>query len=172
MAKETLREQVAKLEAENERLSKNFNDCFAENQRLEKKLNARVEETDEYKRCAQQVQEMEQQRNKAIERRDRYHAKVRQLEAERDTLKQQLADLQATYEALKGDHERTCRESQRNPFGAGRKRSYTAQLDQIMQLRESGSSIRAIASELGIPFATVARYLARSRLEINYESLK
>lgn len=155
MAKETLREQVAKLEAENERLSKNFNDCFAENQQLEKKLNARIEDTDEYKKSMQQLQKMEQQRNTAIEQRDHFHAKVQQLEAERDTLRKQLEQLQAAYNAYKQVHE----ESQRNPFGAGRKRSYTAQLEQIMQLRESGSSIRAIAKELNIPFATVARYI-------------
>lgn len=168
MAKETQKEQIARLEAENERLTKNFNDCFAENQQLEKKLNARIEDTDEYKRCAQLLQKMEQQRNTAIEQRDRYHAKVQQLEAERDSLRQQLEALQAAYNAYKQVHE----ESQRNPFGAGRKRAYNAQLEQIMQLRESGSSIRSIASELNIPFATVARYLARLRLEINYESLK
>lgn len=157
--KETLREQLKRLEAENERLSKNFNDCFAENQQLQKKLNAKIESTDEYQRNARQLQEMEQQRDAVMGQRDHYHAKVLQLEAERDSLRQQLADLQATYEALKATHERTCRESQRNPFGAGRKRSYTAQLEQIMQLRESGSSIRSIASELNIPFATVARYI-------------
>lgn len=154
MAKETLREQLKRLEAENERLSKNFNDCFAENQQLEKKLNAKIEDTEEYKRCAQQLQTMEQQRNTAIEQRDRYHAKVQQLEAERESLRQQLTELQAAYEALQAKST-----TQRNPFGAGRKRSYTAQLEQIMQLRESGSSIRAIASELNIPFATVARYI-------------
>ena len=155
MAKETQKEQIARLEAENERLSKNFNDCFAENGQLRKKLNARVEDTDEYKRCAQQVQEMQKQRDTAMGQRDHYHKKVQQLEAERDTLRQQLEALQATYNAYKQVHE----ESQRNPFGAGRKRAYTAQLEQIMQLRESGSSIRAIASELNIPFATVARYI-------------
>lgn len=167
MAKETQKEQIARLEAENERLSKNFNDCFAENGQLRKKLNARVEDTDEYKRCAQQVQEMQKQRDTAMGQRDHYHKKVVQLESERDMLRQQLTELQAAYEALQAKST-----TQRNPFGAGRKRSYTAQLDQIIQLRESGSSIRAIASELNIPFATVARYLARLRLEINYESLK
>lgn len=155
MAKETQKEQIARLEAENERLTKNFNDCFAENQQLEKKLNARIEDTDEYKKSMQQLQKMEQQRNTAIEQRDHFHAKVQQLEAERDTLRKQLEQLQAAYNAYKQVHE----ESQRNPFGAGRKRSYLAQLEQIMQLRESGSSIRAIASELNIPFATVARYI-------------
>ena len=155
MAKETQKEQIARLEAENERLTKNFNDCFAENQQLEKKLNARIEDTDEYKKSMQQLQKMEQQRNTAIEQRDHFHAKVQQLEAERDTLRKQLEQLQAAYNAYKQVHE----ESQINPFGAGRKRSYLAQLEQIMQLRESGSSIRAIASELNIPFATVARYI-------------
>ena len=149
MAKETQKEQIARLEVENERLTKNFNDCFAE----------KIESTDEYQKNARQSQEMERQRDAVMGQRDHYHAKVLQLEAERDSLRQQLADLQATYEALKATHERTCRESQRNPFGAGRKRSYTAQLEQIMQLRESGSSIRSIASELNIPFATVARYI-------------
>ena len=99
MAKETQKDKIVRLEAENERLSKNFNDCFAENQQLQKKLNARIEDTDEYQRCAKQVQEMEQQRNKAIEQRDRYHAKVQQLEDERDALRQQLAELQTAYEA-------------------------------------------------------------------------
>lgn len=158
MAKETQKEQIARLEAENERLSKNFNDCFAENGHLRKTLNARIEDTDEYKKSMQQLQKMEQQRNTAIEQRDRYHAKVQQLEAERESLRQQLTELQAAYEALQSTHEREST-TQRNPFGAGRKRAYTAQLDQIMQLRESGSSLRSIASELNIPFATVARYI-------------
>ena len=153
MAKETQKEQIARLEAENERLSKNFNDCFAENQQLEKKLNARVEETDEYISCIHLYPQLlhlvfsqaaDSQRNTAIEQRDRYHAKVQQLEAERDTLRKQLEQLQAAYNAYKQVHE----ESQRNPFGAGRKRSYLAQLEQIMQLRESGSSIRAIHQSL------------------------
>ena len=126
---------------------------------LRQQINGRLEETDSYKNLVKQVDALTLDRNTAIKQRDRYHAKVQQLEAERDLLRQQLADLQATYEALKGDHERTCKESQRNPFGAGRKRSYTASIEQIMQLRESGSSIRSIASELGIPFATVARYI-------------
>lgn len=159
MAKETQKEQIARLEAENESLSKNFNDCFAENGYLRKTLNARIEETDEYKESMQQLQKMEQQRNKAIEQRDRYHAKVQQLEDERDTLRQQLTELQAAYNALESDYKQVHEESQRNPFGAGRKRSYTASIDQIMQLRESGSSIRVIAKELNIPFATVARYI-------------
>lgn len=104
------------------------------------------------------TQKLKRELAEAEAQRDGYHAKVQQLEAERDSLRQQLTELQAAYEALQATHEREST-TQRNPFGAGRKRSYTAQFEQIMQLRESGSSIRAIAKELNIPFATVARYI-------------
>ncbi len=147
-----LKRELAEAEAQRDGYQK-------EASSLRQQINGRLEETDSYKNLVKQVDALTLDRNTAIRQRDRYHAEVQQLEAERDSLRQQLADLQATYEALKGDHELTCRESQRNPFGAGRKRSYTAQLEQIMQLRESGSSIRSIAKELNIPFATVARYI-------------
>ena len=147
-----LKRELAEAEAQRDGYQK-------EASSLRQQINGRLEETDSYKNLVKQVDALTLDRNTAIKQRDRYHAKVQQLEDERDSLRQQLADLQATYEALKGDHERTCKESQRNPFGAGRKRSYTASIEQIMQLRESGSSIRSIASELGIPFATVARYI-------------
>lgn len=147
-----LKRELAEAEAQR--------DCYQkEASSLRQQINGRLEETDSYKNLVKQVDALTLDRNTAIKQRDSYHAKVQQLEAERDSLRQQLADLQATYEALKGDHKRTCKESQRNPFGAGRKRSYTASIEQIMQLRESGSSIRAIAKELNIPFATVARYI-------------
>lgn len=147
-----LKRELAEAEAQRDGYQK-------EASSLRQQINGRLEETDSYKNLVKQVDALTLDRNTAIRQRDRYHAEVQQLEAERDSLRQQLADLQATYEALNGDHERTCKESQRNPFGAGRKRSYTASIEQIMQLRESGSSIRSIASELGIPFATVARYI-------------
>lgn len=155
-----LKRELAEVEAQRDGYQKEASD-------LRKQINGRLEETDSYKNLVKQVDALTLDRNTAIKQRDRYQAKVQQLEAERESLRQQLTELQAAYEALQAKST-----TQRNPFGAGRKRSYTAQLDQIMQLRESGSSIRAIASELNIPFATVARYLARLRLEINYESLK
>lgn len=49
--------------------------------------------------------------------------------------------------------------AEKNPFGAGRKRAYTALLDQIKALHEQGMSVRKIGAELNIPSATVARYL-------------
>lgn len=143
-----LKRELAEAEAQKDGYQK-------EASSLRQQINGRLEETDSYKNLVKQVDALTLDRNTAIKQRDRYHAKVQQLEDERDTLRQQLEALQAAYNAYKQVHE----ESQRNPFGAGRKRSYTAQLEQIMQLRESGSSIRSIASELNIPFATVARYI-------------
>lgn len=139
-----LKRELAEVEAQRDGYQKEASD-------LRKQINGRLEETDSYKNLVKQIDALTLDRNTAIKQRDRYHAKVQQLEAERDSLRQQLTELQATHE----------RESttQRNPFGAGRKRSYTAQLDQIMQLRKGGSSLRSIASALGIPFATVARYI-------------
>lgn len=99
MAKETMREKITRLEDENNKLTNNFNDCLAENQQLQKKLNAKIEDTEEYKRCAKQVQEMERQRDMARGQSDHYHVKVLQLEDERDALRKQLTELQATYEA-------------------------------------------------------------------------
>lgn len=139
-----LKRELAEVEAQRDGYQKEASD-------LRKQINGRLEETDSYKNLVKQVDALTLDRNTAIKQRDRYHAKVQQLEAERDSLRQQLTELQAT-------HERKST-TQRNPFGAGRKRSYTAQLDQIMQLRKGGSSLRSIASALGIPFATVARYI-------------
>lgn len=141
-----LKRELAEVEAQRDGYQKEASD-------LRKQINGKLEETDSYKILVKQVDELTLDRNTAIKQRDRYSAKVQQLESERDMLKQQL-ELQAAYETLQVKST-----TQRTPFGAGRKRSYTAQLEQIMQLRESGSSIRSIASELNIPFATVARYI-------------
>lgn len=147
-----LKRELAEAEAQRDGYQKEVSS-------LRQQINGRLEETDSYKNLVKQADALTLDRNTAIKQRDRYHAKVQQLEDERDMLRQQLTELQAAYNALESNYKQVHEESQRNPFGAGRKRSYTAQFDQIIQLRESGSSIRAIASELDIPFATVARYI-------------
>lgn len=146
-----LKRELAEAEAQRDGYQK-------EASSLRQQINGKLEETNSYKILVKQVDALTLDRNTAIKQRDRYYAKVQQLEDERDTLRKQLEALQAAYEALQVTHEREST-TQRNPFGAGRKRSYTAQLEQIMQLRKGGSSIRSIASELDIPFATVARYI-------------
>ena len=152
-----LKRELAEAEAQRDGYQK-------EASSLRQQINGRLEETDSYKNLVKQVDALTLDRNTAIKQRDRYHAKVQQLEDERDTLRQQLEALKAAYEALQVTHEGEST-TQRNPFGAGRKRSYTAQLEQIMQLRKSGSSIRSIASELNIPSATVMRYIKENELK-------
>lgn len=73
-------------------------------------------------------------------------------------LEQQLKESQAMLVELQTDKE-TALKAEKNPFGAGRKRAYTALLDQIKTLHEQGMSVRKIGAELNIPSATVARYL-------------
>lgn len=136
---------------------------------LRQQINGRLEETDSYKNLVKQVDALTLDRNTAIKQRDRYKAQLQERDAELIALKDQLNAALTAQNALKADFNALREQFQtksieaakttKNPFGAGRKRSYTAQLDQIIQLRESGSSIRAIASELDIPFATVARYI-------------
>ena len=49
--------------------------------------------------------------------------------------------------------------SQKNPFGAGRKREHTEQLEKIMELHAQGLSHRAISEIVKVPSATVGRYI-------------
>lgn len=87
-----LKRELAEAEAQRDGYQK-------EASNLRKQINGKLEETDSYKNLVKQVDSLTLDRNTAIKQRDRYHAKVRQLESERESLKQQLAELQATYEA-------------------------------------------------------------------------
>lgn len=87
-----LKRELAEAEAQRDGYQKEASD-------LRKQINGKLEETDSYKNLVKQVDSLTLDRNTAIKQRDRYHAKVQQLEDERDTLRKQLADLQATYEA-------------------------------------------------------------------------
>ena len=94
-----LKRELAEAEAQRDGYQK-------EASSLRQQINGRLEETDSYKNLVKQVDALTLDRNTAIRQRDRYHAEVQQLEAERDSLRQQLAGLQATYEALQATHER------------------------------------------------------------------
>lgn len=84
-----LKRELAEAEAQRDCYQKEASD-------LRKQINGKLEETDSYKNLVKQVDSLTLDRNTAIKQRDRYHAKVQQLEDERDTLRKQLADLQAT----------------------------------------------------------------------------
>lgn len=159
MAKETQKEKIERLERELEQVTKQRDEVFREVSALRKQINAAVEDTDAYKSIVAALQEEELKVKVARHSSELTEKMNRQLRNANAELQEKYDAAAKAYNALESNYKQVHEESRRNPFGAGRKRSYTAQLDQIMQLRESGSSIRVIASELGIPFATVARYI-------------
>lgn len=94
-------------------------------------------------------------------------------------LQEKQAELEASktaQNALQIDYDSKCRELQelqqnvskgsKNPFGAGRKRAYTDRIDEIKKLHDEGMSGRKIAEALGVPSATVTRYIRRESKQI------
>ena len=94
-------------------------------------------------------------------------------------LKENQAELEASktaQNALQIDYNNKCRQLQelqqniskgsKNPFGAGRKRAYTDRIDEIKKLHDEGMSGRKIAEALGVPSATVIRYIRRESKQI------
>lgn len=174
MAKETLRDKVARLEAENERLAKDFNDCLAENGQLQRQLNAQVaetvEETDAYKKLAEQLQQVETQRDTAIKQRERYREKVLKLEDERENWQEQRIQaeeveqlqnqldasrkaqdaLQAALDAAQEELQQIKATQVHNARGAGRKPKLTDDQEQeIKQLRSEGRTMADISKQIG-----------------------
>ena len=152
MARETQKEKIARLETELAQAINQRDAAIADALALNSKLNAKHDVSDSpmYQSL---LRDREQWKRVAKDRQD-------QIEKNR----QRYGELVAMYEDL----ERQLKESQdknktvktdKNPFGAGRKRAYTALLDQIKALHEQGMSVRKIGAELNIPSATVARYL-------------
>lgn len=156
MARETQKEKIARLEAE---LAQAINqrdaaiaDALASNSKLNAKHDVRyqslLQDRDQWKMIAKNRQDQ-------IRKNDLRYDEL--LTMYKD-LEQQLKESQAMLVKLQTDKE-TALKAEKNPFGAGRKRAYTALLDQIKALHEQGMSVRKIGAELNIPSATVARYL-------------
>lgn len=104
--------------------------------------------------------------------REQLEAKDKEIDRLKQALNNNQTELDASViaqKALKSDLEATQRElqvikqetvkSQKNPFGAGRKREHTEQLEKIMELHAQGLSHRAISEIVKVPSATVGRYI-------------
>ena len=161
MARETQKEKIARLETELAQAINQRDAAIADALALNSKLNAKHDVSD-----SPMYQSL---------LRDREHwkrvAKDRQDQIEKN--RQRYGELVAMYEDL----ERQLKESQdknktvktdKNPFGAGRKRAYIEYAKQIEKLHKDGLSIRKISKELCIPSATIARYIKAS-YQNNYE---
>ena len=161
MARETQKEKIARLETELAQAINQRDAAIADALALNSKLNAKHDVSDSpmYQSL---LRDREQWKRVAKDRQD-------QIEKNR----QRYGELVAMYEDL----ERQLKESQdknktvktdKNPFGAGRKRAYIEYAKQIEKLHKDGFSIRKISKELCIPSATIARYIKAS-YQNNYE---
>ena len=160
MARETQKEKIARLETELAQAINQRDAAIADALASNSKLNATHDVSDSpmYQNL---LQDRDQWKRIAKNRQDQ----IRKNELRYDELltmykdlEQQLKESQAMLVELQTDKE-TALKAEKNPFGAGRKRAYTALLDQIKTLHEQGMSVRKIGTELNIPSATVARYL-------------
>lgn len=161
MARETQKEKIARLETELAQAINQRDAAIADALALNSKLNAKHDVSDSpmYQSL---LRDREQWKRVAKDRQD-------QIEKNR----QRYGELVAMYEDL----ERQLKESQdknktvktdKNPFGAGRKRAYIEYAKQIEKLHKDRLSIRKISKELCIPSATIARYIKAS-YQNNYE---
>ena len=161
MARETQKEKIARLETELAQAINQRDAAIADALASNSKLNAKHDVSDSpmYQSL---LRDREQWKRVAKDRQD-------QIEKNR----QRYGELVAMYEDL----ERQLKESQdknktvktdKNPFGAGRKRVYIEYAKQIEKLHKDGLSIRKISKELCIPSATIARYIKAS-YQNNYE---
>lgn len=161
MARETQKEKIARLETELAQAINQRDAAIADALALNSKLNAKHDVSDSpmYQSL---LRDREQWKRVAKDRQD-------QIEKNR----QRYGELVAMYEDL----ERQLKESQdknktvktdKNQFGAGRKRAYIEYAKQIEKLHKDGLSIRKISKELCIPSATIARYIKAS-YQNNYE---
>ena len=161
MARETQKEKIARLETELAQAINQRDAAIADALALNSKLNAKHDVSDSpmYQSL---LRDREQWKRVAKDRQD-------QIEKNR----QRYGELVAMYEDL----ERQLKESQdknktvktdKNPFGAGRKRAYIEYAKQIEKLHKDGLSIRKISKELCIPSSTIARYIKAS-YQNNYE---
>lgn len=162
---------------------------IAEASSLRQQINGELEETDSYKNLAKQLADMTLQRNTANRQRDKYKTQVDELRAQlaklqgaavepQDTnepeeqeptaeepqqadtvaeLQKALAERDRELQALRNDCEAL--KAQLQNISIGRPLAYADRIEKITQMREGGQSIRAIAKNLGIPSATVARYV-------------
>ena len=160
MARETQKEKIARLEAELAQAINQRDAAIADALASNSKLNAKHDVSDSpmYQSLLQdryQWKMIAKNRQDQIRKNDLRYDEL--LTMYKD-LEQQLKESQAMLVKLQTDKE-TALKAEKNPFGAGRKRAYTALLDQIKALHEQGMSVRKIGAELNIPSATVARYL-------------
>lgn len=171
-----LKRELKEAEAQRDGYQKEASD-------LRQQIEGKLEETDKYKNLVKRVDDLALQKSTAIKQRDKYKAQIEELREQlaklqsaavepQDTnepeeqepqqadtvaeLQKALAERDRELQALRSDCEAL--KAQLQNISIGRPLVYIDHIDRIVRMRENGQSIRAIAKNLGIPSATVARY--------------
>lgn len=160
MARETQKEKIARLEAENEGLKRQLAEYHKAWIEADMKKQASVTESDEYRSIEKRL---------AAERTNTAEAqRLYKRESEkREQLRQDYVTLKENYDALQSDYKRVREELQQMPAkephnarGAGRKPKITPeQRETALRMNAEGSSSRKIAAEVGLSPSTVLRIL-------------
>ena len=167
MARETQKEKIERLEAENAQLEQRIAEYHKAWAEAERQKSAAVQETDEYKAlekalAAEQLKTAEVMRLYQSESRER-----EQLRNEYIDLREKHDALTTAYDALESDYKRVREELQRMPAkephnarGAGRKPKITQeQVETAQRMHAEGLSSRKIAAAVDLSPSTVLRIL-------------
>lgn len=188
MARETLRDKVARLEAELVAMTEQRDSYRAEANNFKKQVNATVEETDLYRSTVKQLHEMENQRDTAIKQKERYREKVLKLEDECESWQRQSIQaedveqlqnqldasrkaqdaLQAALDAAQEELQQIKASQVHNARGAGRKPKLTDDQEQeIKQLRSEGLTMAEISKQIGCSVGLVYNTIQKINNEQN-----
>ena len=150
--KETMREKIARLEAENAKL-KETNNYYLE------LLNDADKRIAEYSAI----------QDNNFKNSSYYKQLLRDIETQTmraDTYKKQLDYSQKIrdeqVDKLEGLQKLIIKQNKKNPRGAGRKQIFDEQdQSKVLTLRQQGKNLKEIASEMGCSIATISNYLHR-----------
>lgn len=167
MARETQKEKIARLEAENEGLKQQLAEYHKAWIEADRQKQASVMESDEYRSIEKRLEAETINTAEAQRLYKRESEKREQLRQDYVTLKESYDALVTSYNALESDFKRVCEELQQAPMkephnarGAGRKPKITQeQRETAFKMHSEGMSSRKIANAIGLSYSTVLRII-------------
>ena len=167
MARETQKEKIERLEAENAQLEQRIAEYHKAWAEAERQKSAAVQETDEYKALEKALAAERLKVAEATRLYQRATEKQEQLRNENIELRKSYDALTTAYSALESDYKRVCEELQHMPAkephnarGAGRKPKITQeQRETAQKMHAEGLSSRKIATAVNLSPSTVLRIL-------------
>lgn len=170
MARETQKEKIACLEAENAQLEQQIAEYHKAWAEAERQKDAAVQKTDEYKALEEalaaerlKVTEITKLYQRELEKRNQVRNEYIELRGIHDTLTSAYSAIKSDLEAAQAELQTLKQEaskSSKNPFGAGRKPKLTdEQVEQVKMLSAEGLSVRKIAAKMDCSAALICKLL-------------